>query len=364
MQGLKLVFLSLLLLYNIFKPVIRLSFIRNSIIYASLFFIPLIVGLVNNNKIEYIISSLRINLIFPLLFFFVLQKFDTYDIEKIVKKAAFVSIILITIITLSTLFFALNLFPFNINTFFYAEETNIGLNEGYVHIINSSLSYLIFIIPLVYFDKAILNVKNLKFYVFAISFIVSFISGRRILLLPYILVILLNFKKFIILFVLFSSVLFIFRDSTFVASMDVDIIINRFEDAINSEGDSSVRKEQALMFEKHIKTEPFLGAGLGSFMEDYKRNDVFETAYEKTYHYMFFSLGIPIAFLTLSYYFYLIFKVYLNKSIGDFKFALIVAVISLLLASNTNPYWLNNFDYTFPMALLMRFSQNSKLKIF
>jgi len=34
-----------------------------------------------------------------------------------------------------------------------------------------------------------------------------------------------------------------------------------------------------------------------------------------------------------------------------------IAIISLLIASYTNPYWLSSFDFTIPFALLMRFSQ-------
>ena len=137
-----------------------------------------------------------------------------------------------------------------------------------------------------------------------------------------------------------------------------EIIYNRFYDAINSEGDSYVRQEQSNEFNFQIAQKPIFGSGLGAFMKNYIRNEDFPIAYEKTYHYLIFSYGIPIFFMLLLFYIFLMYCVYRNSNMFGNNINFIIAIFSLLLASLTNPYWLSSFDYVLPLSLLMRFSQN------
>lgn len=359
LQPIKIMLLIFLLIIGIITTKLRLNYIKTVILYSSLFVIPLIIGILYGNNINYVFNSIKLNLLFPLLLLFILQQFRLEKLITVIRNSAFISTIITIIITISTLITGLGLFPYNFNLFFYENENAIGLDEGFIHIINSPLSYLIFITPLYFIKKDIFSLKNFRFYIFFLSFIIAIVSGRRILLLPYIIIITLYFKKTVIPLLAVLIIFFILADKSLFENFDTDVVITRFSDAINSEGDSSVRKEQSVMFEKYINKSPILGMGLGSFMKDYIRNKEFETAYEKSFDYMMFSLGIPLTVLTLLYYFYLMYKVHENNFIvtKNFKNALIFATISILIASTTNPYWLSSFDYCLPLALLMRFSQ-------
>jgi len=143
-------------------------------------------------------------------------------------------------------------------------------------------------------------------------------------------------------------------------SLDREIVYGRFKEAIFEVGSASVKNEQAVLFIDYIEKSPIFGYGLGSYMKDLTRNNQDETAYEKRFHYMFFSLGIPITLLCFMFYIFLIYKIRRNTSFLDsnFKNALILSFVSIFIASNTNPYWLSTFDYTLPLAIMLRFSQS------
>lgn len=359
LQEEKIIILIILLLTSLSKSYLKKSFICLTLIYITIYILPLLVGIILNNKLKYILSTLRINILFPILLFYILQQFNLDKLKFILKNATYISLISIFILTISTILFGLQLFPINLNQLFYETETAFRLGEGgYVHIINSSLSYIIFIVPLYFYDdKLNFSFKSLKSYFFFLLFLTSFISGRRILVLPFLIISTLKFKKFILPLIL---ILILFTSFFNFDFLDKGIIFDRFTEAINEDGTASVKNDQTVLFVDYIKKNPIFGYGLGSYMKDLIRNDEDETAYEKRFHYMFFSLGIPITFLCFMFYIFLIYKIKTNISFLDsnFKNALILSFISIFIASNTNPYWLSTFDYTLPLAIMMRFSQS------
>ena len=355
----KFILLFILFYYFVFVKCVKKSFYVSAFQYSILFIIPLLIGIINDNNYVYILNSIRINLFFPIILFLILQQFNLNDIIILLKKSAYISLILITIITFSTILYGLQISPINLNTIFYPEETAMRLEGGYIHIINSSITYLMFLTPLYFYDNFTISIKKRNFYFFIIILILAIISGRRILLLPFIILFIINFKKIIIPFLLMTIIIFNITESDF---FDRKIIYDRFIEALNSEGSSTVRKEQADAFYVRIKSNPILGEGLGSYMKEYTRSEE-ETAYEKTFHYMVFSFGLPIFLLIIFFYFYLFYKIYFNKLIKNhsFKISFFISFITLLISSNTNPYWLSSFDYTLPLALMLRFSQNDNV---
>ena len=92
-------------------------------------------------------------------------------------------------------------------------------------------------------------------------------------------------------------------------------------------------------------------------MKEYIRNYEFKTAYERSFHYQLYSLGIPITLIMYTFYFFMIRKIY---KIDKIYIGLVLGSVSLLLSSYTNPYWLSSFDYCIPLSILMRLSQSEK----
>ena len=346
-----IVILTIYLFIYLFKDFkLNKSYFNYVFILIGLFIIPLLIGVFHNNEFDLIVASLRCNVLFPILIFTILQCFKKVKVLEIIKKSSRISILVISIILLSTVLYAFNIFPVNFNEFFYPSETNMRITGGYFHFINSSLSYLLFIIPIAFVP---FNNNKTKLLLLLLLLMVL-LTGRRILILPFLIIFIYDFKRFIfpLLFLLTLSIFFQ-TDKIF----DREIVIQRFSDAINSTGDSSVREEQSKHFKKNIIEKPFFGYGLGSYMKEFIRNNKFKTAYERSFHYQLFSLGVPTTLMLWGFYLFMIIKVYrINKNYIGF----ILGITSLLLSSYTNPYWLSSFDYCIPLAVLMRLAQNEK----
>lgn len=360
-QLVKIAILGILVfLYLINTKKIKVDYIKRTIVYSSFFLIPLLNGLLLKNETNLILGSIATNILYPMIFLLLLQAISKNDILDILYKSSKISIITIFVIGISTLLFGLNIIPFNLNSIFYPRETFVGIHEGYIHIVNSSLSYLIFLIPIYFYDFKKYTIKTPQLYFFVILLIFCIVTGRRILALPFVLVLILNFKYlyryvFILIFVFIIANLNIKDENNY---LDLTVIIERFDEAIHSKGNSEVRLEQSDYFHKYISKKPFFGYGLGSYMKDYIRSPKFKTAYERTYDYQLFSLGLIVSIFLLLFYVFCFRKTYLsninNKVLLN---GFILGTVSLIIASYTNPYWLSNFDYCLPLALLIRFSQ-------
>lgn len=327
---------------------------KNILIYACILLFPLTIALLNNNNFDFIVNRSRIFFLDPLLLFLIFSLFSNNDLIKILSFAAFSSLLVSFLINLSTLLFHLNLFPINLNTFFYIEEDKIGFHEGFLHITNSSFSYWIYTIPLLF-----ANFNKKSFYVIlliSVLFILSFLSGRRILMLPFIIVFLFEFKNLPRLIFLFAIILVLSNFEIVNSLFELDTVLNRFDEAIKFSGDSQIREEQRSYFYKYISENPLRGYGIGSYMPDYLRNEKFLYAYENSFDYLFFERGIIFGILTFVFYIYLILNCYNNIFDKKYRIGFALASVSILLASYTNPYWLSSFDYTIPLSFLLRFS--------
>lgn len=363
LQEMKIVMLMGLLLCILFMKRVNFRNYKTLIIYLLFFPIALLVAGIYGNEIQYIISSIKINLVFPILLCIVFFIDKEANFINVLRKSAFISLIITFIISLSTLLNGIGVFPINLNAIFYQDENRIGFHSGFIHIINSPLSYYLFLIPIVFSKREYFSYKNWKFYFFIILFIFSILTGRRILLLPFILVGIYQLKQFykyiIPLIMVFTAVLTTNKFENF----SVDKIAERFTSAINSTEDSEVREVQVIYFEKYIDRAPLLGYGLGAYMPDYLRNEDFKTAYERSMHYMFFVLGLPIGVLLLIFYFYLLRKVWisrLNYNQDDIR-GIAIGIFTILIASHTNPYWMSGFDYVLPFSILIVLASNNKL---
>lgn len=357
LQEIKIVSLAILVMLLIAMGENVVKILKLFFLYLLFFITPLLIAGIYGNETEYILNGLKIYYFFPLILAMIFYATDREGLQKMIYKSAAISLFIITVISLSTLLNGLGYFPINLNALFYEDEDRIGLNEGYTHIINSSLSYYIFLIPIVFNKAESFNVKNIKLYLFVFLLIFAIITGRRILLLPFILIIIYQFKRFYKYSIAFVIAFFFFFSSNKFENFDPSMIFLRFEDALNSSGDSTLREEQTKYFEQYISERPIEGYGLGAYMKDYLRNTDFKTAYEKSYQYLVFSIGIPLTLLLFFFYLYLLYRSWkLGDSEDSLNKGIVIGFVSLLLASYTNPYWLSSFDYVIPFAMLITFS--------
>jgi len=97
-----------------------------------------------------------------------------------------------------------------------------------------------------------------------------------------------------------------------------------------------------------------VGAGLGAYA-GYPRNEDRPWTYELTYHQMLFNMGaLGVGLIASLFLAYFALVVRLIRSFPDHAavpFALLLAVISLLIGSYSNPY-VRSFDFLFFVGLL------------
>lgn len=360
LQGFKVMLLALLIVFVVLLKKDIIAVLKFFFLYLLLFVIPVITASMYGNESAYIFDGIKIYYFFPLVLTMIFYATDIHVFKRIIYIAAVISLVIITLMSITTLLNGFGSFPVNLNALFYKDEDRIGLNEGYIHIINSPLSYYIFLIPVVFYNGDSFKLSNVKLYLFILLLIFSVLTGRRILVLPFVLIILYHFKRFYKYSAIIVIALLLFLSSNKFENFDPSMIVTRFEDAINSSGDSDSRQEQSQYFIKYIDDRPLFGYGIGSYMKDYLRNDEFKTAYERSYEYLVFCVGIPLALIILCFYLYMLFRTWKSYSNDDYlKKGIVLGVISLMLASFTNPYWLSSFDYVIPFAILITLFMNT-----
>jgi hypothetical protein len=316
----------------------------------------IVLAFVLNNELQLVLSSLKLNFLFPFILYILFLNYKKELFSEILVKAALWAMIFSFLVNLSTLIHFLNLFPVNLNSFFYPEENRIGFNEGFVHMVNSSFSYWLYLLPLIYCNT--IAKKPKWFFFLLLTFILAILSGRRILLIPYFIVFIYYIKNLKVIITILIALFICYMLFSDIFNLDFNIISQRFFDAANGAGDSDARSEQHDYFWKYIAERPLLGYGMGSYMPNYLRSDLFKTAYENTFDYIVFERGVFGFFMLIFFLFILVFKIFRSNILVAIKQPLVVATITLLFASYTNPYWLSSFDYTIPFAILMRFADN------
>ncbi len=357
LQDFKIILLALLVILLIVMKKNIYGIVKFFLIYLLFFITPIIVASIYGNETGYVMDGIKIYYFFPLILAAVFYATDRRDFQKIIYISSVISLVIITLVSLTTLLNGFGIFPVNVNALFYKDEDRIGINQGFIHIINSPLSYYLFLIPIAFHNAGKFKLNNINLYFFIALFVFAILTGRRILLLPFILVILYQFISFYkyIIFIVIGTLMFLSNNK--FENFDPATIVSRFEEAINSSGDSEAREEQNKYFAKYIDDNPFFGYGIGAYMKDHLRNYEFKTAYERSYEYLIFCIGIPLAVLLMSLYLYMLYNAWkLGEKDDSLNKGIIIGIISLILASYTNPYWLSSFDYVIPFALLITFS--------
>ena len=355
-SGIKTVLILLLIISILSNSIIKKPNL-NLLIYGLLIILPpILVAVFLNNELLLSFNSFKLNYIFPFFLYVIFLHFEREFFFKILLRASFLSLLCSLIINSSTVLHFLGLFPLNLNYIFYPDEDRIGFNDGFVHMVNSSFSYWIYTIPLLYLNS--MKKTKILYGILLLTFVLAVFSGRRILMLPYLLLLIYYFKSIKGITIVFLSSAFIYILLDNFSFFDFQVIYDRFTDAMAGRGDSEARSEQHEYFWKYIGEKPFFGHGLGSYMPNYLRSDSFKTAYENTFDYLLFERGFIGVFLLFLYIGKMFINVYVFGKNVKMHIPILAATGTLILASYTNPYWMSSFDYTVPLAILLRFADS------
>ena len=153
LQEIKMILVLFLLTFFLIEFNIKKYYISNILFLPFIYLLPFINGIIHNNDFIFIIDALKLYIFFPLLIYTIFQLYNIEQLSNYIYLASKISIFIIVFVTITTILNGLGILSFNLNTLFYPEEDKIGFNTGYLHIINSQLSYLIFLIPVVFFKN-------------------------------------------------------------------------------------------------------------------------------------------------------------------------------------------------------------------
>lgn len=370
--------MSIMALWNIRstgKIKLRKETLKVITIYLCYALVSSLIGFIRGNP--GVIGFFRINVIYYVLFTLLITLIsDDNKFQRIIRIIV-IGGITISIYSIFLLMVSMGIWPESL--FLRMDVTsNVGIHEGYTHLVNTNLSMMIFIAPFItmlisgkYSSKYIS--KTLLISTEILIIIAVLLSGRRILwitvLIPIIILILQYFinllrklKNFKIsreniksvvtpkkvaagIVVSILLVVFFYVMNKF-SILSIEGIATRFLNAFRGqEGDIRIDQGKALW--RGFLKFPLLGSGAGVGVSDYIRST--ETwMYELSYHLILYNSGI----LGMGVYlasFFLILKNLWRKSIQSKSTvvanALIVAFLSALIANASNPYFTSSFDF-------------------
>jgi hypothetical protein len=302
----------------------------------------------------------RVNIIYFILLALLIEPIkDIKTFEKIIK-VLILSSNAIAIYSIILLLVKNGIWPESLFVEFDV-TSRVGLHQGYTHLVNTNLSMMIFLAPMItillgenYSSKLI----NKKYLVFSevLIIIAVIISGRRILWIC------LGIPIFILLFNIFGEkkigtkckrfllsaflIIFILFFINYFELINFTGLANRFLSAFTTE--ENVRLIQASALWKGFSEYPFLGSGAGSGLSNYVRSSKNIWAYELSYNSILYHsglIGITIYFTSM---FYLLMGLWKRTKITfspKTAKAMLVSFVTALIANATNPYFSSSFDF-------------------
>jgi hypothetical protein len=361
-QETKMFILFILLVLNIFyvlknkKIIINKKVIVFLFLYLTYSILSFSIGIFNNNPGAFGFG--RVHILYYLLFGFLIITINNEESYKKIVKTMVVSTFCISLYSILFVLVEFNIWP---EYLFYEFDvtTNLGIHRGYMHLTNTNTSMLIFLFPFV----SVLFIENYNnkylsrkmiLLVEIITLATIFISGRRILWLTLLFVLIYylikmlfitNFKNLIYILVfllIFISFLYYLNVNNLISFEGVS---DRFLDAFKIK--DNVRVTQIIKLWEGFKRNPILGVGAGKSLPNYQRGSN-PGSYEASYNKILYHSGI-IGFLI---YFFSLGIIGYNLFINIFKMpndkinkALALAYFSSIVANATNPYFSSSFDF-------------------
>jgi hypothetical protein len=371
-----------------FLIIVHFSFMGNLkikkpiLIYICLHFIYVLlsttVGVMNNNP--GVSGFFRINFLYYFWFLlFISMVSYSDDFLKIVNILVLSSII-ISVYTILLLLVNLGIWPRQY--FFVIDVTsNVGIHDGYTHLVNTNLSMMIFLFPFL----STFYVENIDYlgkkysieivYALLLSVIAMLLSGRRILWLAIVYSIILNYKnlfnfrflkryflRFFVIIILFFVIFLAINYKLHL--LDISGVSQRLLSAfIGNEG--STRIDQMIELWRGFLDNPIMGSGAGKGVNTLIRNETLTWAYEMTYSLILYNSGLIgfTLFAVSQIYLVIIIKKITDATNVKYSHAMFVAYTFVLISSATNPYLTSSFDFLWFIFIPMLYINTNNLKM-
>jgi len=338
------------------------AIINFMVCYLTYAILAFVIGAFRGNPGVY--DFLRVNITYYVMLFIMILCINQLKDFIIIIKAVILASNFISIYTLLLLFVNLGIWP---KKYFYMLDnvSAVGIHEGYSHITNTNLSMLIFIFPLLLllinnsYVKQFISQKYLIISCIAAS-VVIILSGRRVLWIViffsfFVFIMFINstnnsiLKKILTIAAISLSLGVVYYVTTNIYIFSLDAVIKRLFNVFQKTDEynnSNVRLDQIAALFKGFLNYPIFGSGAGIGVEDSIRSYSRPWTYEMSYNLILYNSGIFGSIIYVMSMLIITLKLW-KEAIKKNKIALaiLVAFLSGLFASGTNPYITSSFDF-------------------
>ena len=370
-KELKIIILVVLLLFAIgnFRQYVNTPISRNLLFVFSFYILSncffIILGIINRNIGVW--PTFPVNFLWPVLYLIILfdaRFYITINDVDAVFKISFIIILLYIIAYYMHILFGFSNIVNSELVQHSIDYTDRNATKNLIFI--PAATSMFFLVP--YFMTKVLISKEIKVSDYILLFcgiMISLATGRRALIvlvfaspvmifflsivLPYRSksVIILLFKKIVIISIILFSAVFILEKNKII---DVKFLITKtvsyfIPTKAGLQVGAIIRDNQQDALIEKWKQRPILGFGYGAITNKSIRNPVTPWSYESTYYAKLMNIGIVGVSIFIFYITYLIWQLSLGmKNNYVFYLASITGFITVLIANSTNPY-LDSFEY-------------------
>jgi len=351
--------------------------------------------LIRSNRIDFILRSMPVNIIWPFLYLLMTAHINSYRAIILMHKTMIFGSLIISLYLIFAALSYLGILPISPNAFSLAKVV-VGKYEASVQLFLPSTTSLLFLLPFTisYTLLQIYKVEKTNFIYLVFTIVLSVaavvITARRALILnlllsPILIYIFLslsqiklssatknNLRVIFMYSAIFSTIGCIILIKYEILNLDplIELFINGFDFSEKSldEG-SSVRAEQSSGLIRSWIDYPILGSGLGSSSEYIVRSEVTPWIYELSYLALLYQTGIVGLILYFSLLIWIPFKgITLIRSNENLIFLIpyLVGYTCFLIGNASNPY-VSAFDHMWtiflPLGVMNFCFYNKKAKL-
>jgi len=322
----------------------------------SLYAIPTgLIGLLRGNPGAQ--GFLQVNVLYYLAFFLTFLSFSKIDSYKNIIGSMVIGAGAVSIY--SILLFGVEIGAWPERLFLYFDTTsNVGIHEGFTHLVNTNLSMQIFLWPFLttLYSQGYVFSKTKGRLLLAVLVLGAFamlVSGRRILWIGMAIGLIYNLvvgryakashRWYKLLYAAIIVGLLLLSVSV-VPHLSPSGLINRAQSVIEG-GMQDVRVVQVLALWRGFLYSPLIGSGAGAGVDDVIRNPYMPWTYEMTYSLVLFNSGLLGFLFFAASHIWLLFCLSKERRKSVIAEALFLAYLVVLFASGTNPYFTSSFDF-------------------
>lgn len=348
-----------ILLCFIHKHTLQISkymvlFLALQIVFVLL---KILVGRLNENAREALISSFRVDLVYTvllvILFFHITgyQSFTKTTVTCIALANIYIGLYNIILVLASYA-------HLNVSFLMKLDATAaVGIHTGYSHVVSTNLSMSVITFPLsLFLIKCELGYgKKMNLLAALLCGFAMILSGRRILwLILGIVVLVYTFSvskrpavllRRILLAMVAVAMIIVFAQVSGIFNFAgvYDRFIGAFGKGQNADTERTIQIGYLM---DGFRQRPILGYGAGAVVNGFARSEATPWVFEMTYHVILFQSGIVGAILFAASVVMLFLEIRrIKKAAPQFYKGCFVTLVMALAANATNPYYGSSFDF-------------------